>query len=547
MIGVAANPSHQDVVREFFELFKTPWEFYRTGRTYSVVLCADDVDNVEPDVQLVIVYSSEGRGSGAECGEQNTTKEGARILSYRGLPLPLYFGGCAFDSQNPTSLFDPELRNPVVCETEASGRKCVYVGYDLFREVRHLLTAGQPVAFGAHPTLDWHVALLRELICGAGIELIEVPPVPSGYRLTACLTHDVDHPFVRNHRLDRTSLGFLYRAILGSVVDLVRGRTSFLNVLKNWGAVAKLPLVHLGLAKDFWSEFDRYTEIDGRGCSTFFLIPFEGVPGVKSVGSAPGIRGARYGVVDVTNQIDKILATDCEVGLHGIDAWFDVSRAGTELNEIKNVTCNESAGVRMHWLFFDEQSPAVLEAAGAAYDSTVGYNETVGYRTGTSQIYKPLNTSTLLELPLHIMDTALFYPSRLNLSPREALKTINQVIDHAVVHGGCVTVNWHDRSIAPERLWTATYTRLIEGLKQNGAWFATASQAVEWARTRRAVSFEMTQDGHVRAMLPSASNARLPGLTLRKYVGACGEFVDTVLTLGNDFVLKSELHSPAIA
>ena len=144
------------------------------------------------------------------------------------------------------------------------------------------------------------------------------------------------------------------------------------------------------------------------------------------------------------------------------------------------------------------------------------------------------------------MDTALFYPSRLNLSPQEALKMTEQVVEHAAIHGGCVTVNWHDRSIAPERLWTATYTRLIERLKQNGAWFATASQAVEWTRTRRAVSFEMTEDGRIRATLPSTSDATLPGLTLREHVGACGDFVDTVLTVGNDFVFTSESHSPAI-
>ena len=31
MIGVIADPAEHDVVREFFELFKTPWEFYRSG------------------------------------------------------------------------------------------------------------------------------------------------------------------------------------------------------------------------------------------------------------------------------------------------------------------------------------------------------------------------------------------------------------------------------------------------------------------------------------------------------------------------------------
>ena len=41
----------------------------------------------------------------------------------------------------------------------------------------------------------------------------------------------------------------------------------------------------------------------------------------------------------------------------------------------------------MHWLYFDQNSPKTLENAGANYDSTVGYNETVGYRAGTAQGY----------------------------------------------------------------------------------------------------------------------------------------------------------------
>ena len=40
MIGVIADSAEQDVVREFFELFKTPWEFYRRDRRYDVAgLC----------------------------------------------------------------------------------------------------------------------------------------------------------------------------------------------------------------------------------------------------------------------------------------------------------------------------------------------------------------------------------------------------------------------------------------------------------------------------------------------------------------------------
>ena len=42
MIGVIADPAEHDVVREFFELFKTPWEFYRGDGQYDVLLCAGD-------------------------------------------------------------------------------------------------------------------------------------------------------------------------------------------------------------------------------------------------------------------------------------------------------------------------------------------------------------------------------------------------------------------------------------------------------------------------------------------------------------------------
>ena len=40
----------------------------------------------------------------------------------------------------------------------------------------------------------------------------------------------------------------------------------------------------------------------------------------------------------------------------------------------------------------------------------VGYNETVGFRAGTSQVFAPIGTKHLLELPLHIQDTSLLYP-----------------------------------------------------------------------------------------------------------------------------------------
>ena len=40
MIGVVAHDAERAVIREFFELFKTPWEFCRPGIAYDVLICS---------------------------------------------------------------------------------------------------------------------------------------------------------------------------------------------------------------------------------------------------------------------------------------------------------------------------------------------------------------------------------------------------------------------------------------------------------------------------------------------------------------------------
>ena len=117
------------------------------------------------------------------------------------------------------------------------------------------------------------------------------------------------------------------------------------------------------------------------------------------------------------------------------------------------------------------------------------------------------------------MDTALFFPSHLNLSPREASKLVASIIDNAVRFGGSVTVNWHDRSIAPERCWGDFYVGVVDELKSKGAWFATASDAVAWFRKRRAAKFENVRavSDLAHAAVELNSGGHLPALQLRLY------------------------------
>src|SRR5207248_5869189 len=123
------------------------------------------------------------------------------------------------------------------------------------------------------PTLDLHVSLLRELIVSQRVSLVEILPVPAGNRFIVCLTHDVDHPRVRYHICDHTMFGFLYRALVGSVINFCRGRRSLRQVAINWKAAFSLPFVFALLAKAFWDELDQYLDLERDLGSTFFVIP----------------------------------------------------------------------------------------------------------------------------------------------------------------------------------------------------------------------------------------------------------------------------------
>ena len=115
------------------------------------------------------------------------------------------------------------------------------------------------------------------------------------------------------------------------------------------------------------------------------------------------------------------------------------------------------------------------------------------------------------------MDTSLFYPSYLNLGEAEAERLVWRLIDDAERIGGAFTINWHDRSIAPERLWGDFYLRLLGELERRKAWLPTASKAVAWFRKRRSATLDVVraEEGMIKVRGRVNGADRLPGLRVR--------------------------------
>ena len=196
----------------------------------------------------------------------------------------------------------------------------------------------------------------------------------------------------------------------------------------NWVALLSLPLVFLGLVPDLWRPFEDYARVEDGRRSTFFLVPFKGRPGVAPDGTVNAARAVPYQVTEIQEDVRKAASRGSELAVHGIDAWRDAEAGREEIRQLTTLTSQKTAGVRMHWLYFDVNSPRCLESAGFDYDSTWGYNETVGYRAGTSQVFGLAGSRQLMELPLSIMDSALFYPGRMGLDRTQALQLCRGIV-----------------------------------------------------------------------------------------------------------------------
>ena len=486
MIGVVCDAHQRRAYEELFELFKTPWGFAEDRNAFRALLVSGPPEARR--APIMVVFGREptpfderlGIEIGSSIADGVVESDVGQIVIARGLAR---VGG-----PGRSCLRIAGTGETVGIEIEAADGLVLRLGYDLADEIDALLGSGQDRAFAAAPTLELHIDLLRRFLVRSLGHVVEIPPIKAGRPFGVCLTHDIDFHSIRSHRFDRTLLGFIWRASVGSTRDALTGRGSFRRLGRNLKALASLPLVFAGLLPDVWSPFEDYERADGDR-STFFVIPFRDTGGGGLSPERSRRRAVKYDVDDVESTLRRLSEAGYEIAVHGIDAWRDAKVGRQELQRVAAVTGRADLGVRMHWLCNDDGTPATVERAGFVYDATAGYNDAVGYKGGTTQVYRPAGADSLLELPLHVQDTALFFPGRLHLRDDSAWSTVAAIIENARRFGGVITVSWHDRSLAPERLWDTFYARLLAAVRAEQAWFGTAREVVDWFRLRRAVTF----------------------------------------------------------
>ncbi|MFA4850341.1 MAG: hypothetical protein WC626_11500 [Methanoregula sp.] len=353
---------------------------------------------------------------------------------------------------------------------------------DYFHEIASLLNKGKNHLH--QPQCEILLDQLRQKIKKFDI-LVEILPNPWNHPFMVALTHDVDLISVRERRWLSVGNAALRCMLQGTFQTGIR-----------------IILAKFQICSDPWEKFTEWMEMEQNlGIrSTFFFLPASNKPGLF----APSVRSGFYSLEDTP--IPTLIKDGWEVGVHGIDNWTSKEKGLEEITFFKKMGLRK-IGNRVHWLMFGDSSWKFLDQAGYYYDSSFGYNNDIGFRAGTLQVYRPAGSKHLLELPLHIQDIALFgkscwelsdnqwiHETCLNLSPNKADTNIDELIGYAKKFGGVITVLWHYDSITPPKDYGFFYCNLIQKLKDTNSWISTAHNIVTWFLNRRYLMIDCTSE-----------------------------------------------------
>lgn len=376
--------------------------------------------------------------------------------------------------------------------------------HDIFGKISELLNVGRSHLH--EPLCDILLDGLRQELKRYTL-LAEIPPAPWEHPYIVALTHDVDVMSVRECRLVTAGYAVFQCFTHGNI------RAGF-----------QLLLARCGIGTDPWVLFERWKtfeeELSVR--STFFFVPRKDDPGKR----AHPYRAVGYGIDP--NILQWLSRDGWEIGIHGIDNWVDAETGKQEMAAVGN----GAEGNRTHWLLFDPNSWKKLDESGYTYDTTFGYNDDVGFRAGTLQVYQPKGTSKLLELPLHIQDLGLFgkfcwapvdqrwekLPC-LHLHESAARMQCKEIVDYAQKYGGAITILWHYENLTPPRDWSGMYTELVKRARTDGAWVTTAGNVVAWFEARRNTTLTLFQDTKkITIRIQNLNRLKEPSLRVRFHV-----------------------------
>lgn len=214
--------------------------------------------------------------------------------------------------------------------------------------------------------------------------------------------------------------------------------------------------------------------------ATFFWIATE-----------PSARDADYwpGSPNVADTIRTHSTPPFECGLHGsYDSHLDADMLHTQKAKLEQASGTPVRATRQHYLRFKlEDTWKAQRNAGLDVDSTLGFAERIGFRSGLAVPFQPWSFADnrpfdLWEVPLVMMDVTL--KEYMHLSPDAALERSQKMIEALQLLGAGAALLWHNSALNDVDWpgWDCVYDLWLKETRRLGGWGTSVSTLADrWA------------------------------------------------------------------
>lgn len=170
-------------------------------------------------------------------------------------------------------------------------------------------------------------------------------------------------------------------------------------------------------------------------------------------------------------KLKDLAAQGFEIGLHGsYNSAVDASLLKKEKHILENIIGLKIKKIRQHWLRYEEKITPYLHHALFEYDSTLGWNDRIGFRSGCASQHRPYDHQkqqpfNYLVIPQIIMDSNIFDygAGQIKHLSEKALSILKSLKRYKSPR---VSVSWHQRTAGKDYGWHKLYEKILENCSE---------------------------------------------------------------------------------
>ncbi len=266
------------------------------------------------------------------------------------------------------------------------------------------------------------------------------------------LSHDVDY-------IDKT-IQLRLKQTAFNIYNTARSISQPKKFVKNMTKTIKFAFSN----PSYWC-FDYWESLE-KSCnkrSTFYVYVKNGKKSFKS-----WIIDPSYDIKTNTklqNKLKELHKDGFQIGLHGsLNSAKDFQKLKEEKELLKQTLGIEIKKTRQHWLsYFESVTPKSHEKL-FEYDSTLGWNDMAGFRSGCASMYNPYDFENEKAykhkiIPQVIMDSNLYdYADdvKVFLDAKKMLKRTKEVSKSTYI-----SISWHQRVYSSDYKWNKFYKEML--------------------------------------------------------------------------------------